>query len=112
MALPVPQHNWAICRQNPHQAEQIHWAKLTGDRIKSKQLVWTQVNSFGVKTHRVLPLLLAQFILPPNKYYPTADLSVVSTLFMELFSMHSTQKRKVVGNNRGRRQSREAEAAG
>lgn len=40
----------------------------------------------------MLPLLLAQFIPPHNKYYLTADLSVVSTLFMEVFSMHSAQK--------------------
>lgn len=78
----------------------LSWAKLTRDSIKMKQLVWTQVDSFGVKTHGVLPLLLAQYILPHNKYYPTADLSVVSTLFMEVFSMHTTQKEESCGKQK------------
>lgn len=60
-----------------------------------KQMVWAQVNRFGVKTHWVLPLLFAQFIILHNKYYTTADLSVVSTLFMEVFNMHNTQKGKL-----------------
>lgn len=73
-----------------------------------KQLVWTQVNSFGVKTHRVLPLLIAQFIVPHNEYYPTADLCVGIYLLLapylwKSFNMHSTQKEESCGKQKSKK---------